>query len=59
MLNEILYKFMLVQIIGILVLVIFSYFLVKRFSKKDTLVFEEDMTKEELEVIDESIDDES
>ena len=50
---------MLVQIIVILVLVIFSYFLVKRFSKKDTLVFEEDMTKEELEVIDESIDDES
>ncbi len=50
---------MLVQIIGILVLVIFSYFLVKRFSKNDTLVFEEDMTKEELEVIDESIDDES
>ena len=48
---------MLVQIIGILVLVIFSYFLVKIFSKKDTLVYEEDMTKEELEIIDDSIDD--
>ena len=48
---------MLVEIIGILVLVIFSYFLVKRFSKKDTLVYEEDMTKEELEIIDDSIDD--
>ena len=48
---------MLIQIIGILLLVIFSYLIVKRFSKSETLIYEEEMSKEELEIIDESIDD--
>jgi flagellar biogenesis protein FliO len=48
---------MLIQIIGILLLVIFSYLVVKRFSKNESLVYEEEMSKEELEIIDKSIDD--
>ena len=60
---------MLIQIIGIAALVIVSYFVVKRLSNKDkvlpnesevednSLIFEEEMSEDELNEIDESIND--
>ena len=60
---------MLVQIIGIAALVIVSYFVVKRLSNTDkvlpneseaednSLIFEEEMSEDELNEIDESIND--
>ena len=60
---------MWIQIIGIAVLVIISYFIVKRLSNtekslpneteslEENLVFEEDMSEDELDTIDKSIND--
>ena len=60
---------MLIQIIGIAALVIVSYFVVKRLSNADkalpnesevednSLIFEEEMSEDELNKIDESIND--
>jgi hypothetical protein len=60
---------MLIQIIGIAALVIVSYFVVKRLSNTDkvlpneseaednSLIFEEEMSEDELNEIDESIND--
>ena len=60
---------MLIQIIGIVVLVIISYLIVKRLSNtekplpseteslEENLVFEEEMSEDELNEIDESIND--
>jgi hypothetical protein len=59
----------LIQIIGIAALVIVSYFVVKRLSNTDkvlpneseaednSLIFEEEMSEDELNEIDESIND--
>ena len=60
---------MLIQIIGIAALVIVSYFVLKRLSNTDkallnesevednSLIFEEEMSEDELNEIDESIND--
>lgn len=60
---------MWIQIIGIVVLVIISYLIVKRLSNtektlpseteslEENLVFEEEMSEDELNAIDESIND--
>tara|TARA_B100000767_G_scaffold60159_1_gene55885 strand:- start:4358 stop:4540 length:183 start_codon:yes stop_codon:yes gene_type:complete len=60
---------MWIQIIGIAVLVIISYLIVKRLSNtekslpneteslEENLVFEEDMSEDELDTIDKSIND--
>ena len=60
---------MLIQIIGIAALVIVSYLLVKKLSNNDTalpseteveensLIFEEEMSKDELSELDKSIDE--
>ena len=47
---------MLIQIIGILLLVIFSYIIVKRFSKSETLVYEDEMSEDQLKELDEELD---